>query len=237
MHGPADDLLAAPISRPGAQAVTDPPKSRAWSVVWRVGLSAALLGVVALQLAKSWNDLRAHPPSITWGWASLSFAALMLFLVICSQAWRAWVTALGEKVGARDAFRLMFSANLAKYLPGGIWGVVGQVALCQREGMAPLPVTLSMLLDMACQLGGASLVMLPTLSVLVGGPNHEAGALMTPGLLGLLLVAAAALILGMHPRIMNFALGIGQEALEAASPHDHCRPISIPFWSCSPSTP
>jgi hypothetical protein len=120
-------------------------------------------------------------------------------------------------MGRADAFRLMFTANLAKYLPGGgVWGLVGQVALCQREGMAPLPISIAGLLEAACQVGGATLAALPTLSVLMAGASGGTTQwLARPGLLALF---ALALALGMHPRVMNFALGLAERVTKKPFP-------------------
>ena len=187
----------------------------------RVALSALLLVFVGRELARSWGDLRAQPLRLSPGWAALSFAGLFAFLVVCSEAWRRWVLAVGEKIGAANAFRIMYTANLAKYLPGGVWGLVGQVALCRKQGLKALPVSIAVLLEMAGQVAGATLALLPSLSVLVvRGDASTGGWIAHP----MILIAFAAAIAGaMHPRVMNLGLALAQAISKRPMPRIHVR--------------
>jgi Lysylphosphatidylglycerol synthase TM region len=182
----------------------------------RATVAVALLGAVAYQFARSYGKLREHPPSFTPSWAIFSLAALGIFMFVASEAWRKWMAGLGSALGRGQAFRILYLSNLAKYLPGGIWNFIGRVGLAQREGVSAASVSISILLELACQLGGATLVALPTLLFFPAGRTIIAPSL--------LVLAAALLVAALHPRVMNFALALGERIARRPTPR-----IAVPY--------
>ncbi len=195
-----------------------PSVRRAAALFVRWGLAILLILGVTYQFARSYGALKAHPPSFAPSWSALSLLALAIFLFVASEAWRAWMGALGEPMGRGHAFRVFYLSNLGKYLPGGVWNFVGRVGLAQRDGISALGVSISILLEMACQLVGATLVALPTLLFFP--------ALFFPSTLpsrplvgvGVLLLVALGLVLAMNPKVMNLALAIGEKLLRRSIP-------------------
>jgi len=189
---------------------------RAGPALVRAALAIGLLGAVAYQFARSYGQLKDNPPSFAPSWAMLSLVALGVFMFIGSEAWRRWMAGLGVPLARRDAFRILYLSNLGKYLPGGVWNFVGRVGLAQREGVSPACVTVSIALEMACQVGGATLVALPTLLFFPTGRGF-----IRPDLLA---VAAALLVLGMHPRVVNVALAAAERVVRRPMPR-----IGVPY--------
>lgn len=176
----------------------------------RWGASFALLALVGYQLSRSWAELERNPPTFSPGWLALSFALFGVFLVFSFQLWRRWVILLGTPISSRAAFRMFYLSNLAKYLPGGVWNLVGRVALCSREGYPAATISVSILLEMGCQVCGTTLIALPTLPALSGR-----GTLASPWLLATL---AIAMVLGLHPSVSNFVLGIAGRVFRREMP-------------------
>ena len=165
-------------------------------------LSLALLAFVGWQLARSGADLAAHPVTLApWPLAG-SLLGLALYLGLACEGWRRLIGALGHRLPYKRAFAILFVSNLGKYLPGGLWNLLGRVVLCERAGIPKLTTTISILMETACQVVAALLVGLLMLPVFAA---HS--VLAYPWLLALVVGAIAA---GMHPRVLNTWLALGE---------------------------
>lgn len=182
------------------EATLAPARPRgAW---WRWALSLVLLASVAVQLGKAGSDLARHPVTLAPGPLALSCLGLVVFLVIGCELWRRLLGAMGHTLPYRVAFDVLFRSNIAKYLPGGVWNLVGRVVLAERMGVPKLATSISLLMETACQVVAALMVGLLTLPVFAAGTP-----LAHPLALGL---AVVALAIGMHPRLLNMWLALGE---------------------------
>ncbi|MFP5502980.1 MAG: lysylphosphatidylglycerol synthase domain-containing protein [Candidatus Sericytochromatia bacterium] len=176
----------------------------------RWGLALLLLGLVGYQLAMQWGKLGDQPITVSWPWVGASALGLALFLTLSAEGWRRLVCGLDERLSFKDAFRILFYSNLGEYLPGGVWNMVGRVALAQRVGVPPLKTSATLLMEVACQVTAAILVALLTFPAFAGQ-----GMLANPLLLA---GAAIAVIIGMHPRILNAVLALGERLTKKTLP-------------------
>jgi hypothetical protein len=169
-----------------------------------------LLTVVGAQLWGQWGQLQSRTLSFDWKWGLLALAGILTFFSISAEGWRRRLGGLGVKLAYRDCFRIIFYSNLGKYLPGGIWNMVGRVTLAQRLGVTPLMGTASLLMEVACQLAAALIIALVTLP-LWAGSGLQADAR---------LLAAAVLLVPvlMHPRVLNFGIGVGEKLIRRSLP-------------------
>lgn len=192
-----DPVSTAPARTPGGL-----------QAILRWGLSFGLLAVVGVQLAGRWEALKSQAFAFDPRFAALAFVALAAYFAIGAEAWRRLVTALGGELGYRGAFHTLYYANVAKYLPGSVWSLVGRVVLCKRLGVPPFVASAALLMDAVCQVVAGvivGLVALPTFAA--AGPLGERAALIP--------VSAAVLVavVGMHPAILNGMLGAGEKVL------------------------
>ncbi|MDB5097058.1 MAG: hypothetical protein JWM80_1479 [Cyanobacteria bacterium RYN_339] len=170
--------------------------------VLRWALALALLVFVGWQVVKGGQELMArHVTLAPWPLAG-SLLGLGAFLVLGCEGWRRLIGALGHPLPYRQAFAILFVSNLGKYLPGGVWNLLGRVVLCERAGVPKLATTISLLMETACQVVAALLVGLLMLPVFA---SHSLAA--DPRLLA---AAVGAIALGMHPRVLNAWLALGQ---------------------------
>lgn len=135
---------------------------------WLGRLASLLVGLLLLaalgwQLLPRWAELRASGLALRPGPLALAFGCLGAYFLGAAFLWAQWMRALGAPIPLKQAFGVMFGANLAKYIPGGPWAQVGRVAWCARLGWPPGAAALATLLEAAGQLGGATLVALATL--------------------------------------------------------------------------
>lgn len=104
-----------------------------------LGAIIAALGVifVARELVTSWDDVReaiagANPVLLVFALAVGSCGMLIIGL-----GWRQWLAVLGARRPARETLHWYYVGQLGKYVPGGIWPVIGRGEMARRGGVPP----------------------------------------------------------------------------------------------------
>lgn len=78
---------------------------------------------------------------IHWGWLLCSFGAILFYWSAYLYPFATLLRGLtGSRVSFRDAFTLFHLANITRYLPGRIWGVVRLLSLSRRFGWSKTAV-------------------------------------------------------------------------------------------------
>ncbi len=72
---------------------------------------------------------------IDWLKAIISAVLLFLAYITAAIAWRKIIYGFGHRIGLSDSFRIVYLANLGRYIPGKIWQVFGMVALAREVGI------------------------------------------------------------------------------------------------------
>lgn len=190
------------------QALPPAQAARGLKAIVRWGLSLGLLAVVAVQLAGRWEALASQAFAFDARFAVLALLTLAAYFALGAEAWRRLVVALGGELGYRGAFHTLYYANVAKYLPGSVWSLVGRVVLCRRLGVSSFVASAALLMDAVCQVVAGvivGLVALPTFAA--SGPLGERAALIP------LAAALVAVVIGMHPAVLNAALTAAEQLL------------------------
>jgi len=125
--------------------------------------------------------------------------------------WRAILATLGEQRGVVETLRWYFPGQLGKYVPGGIWPVLGRSELAARSGV-PRPVAYtSVALSLACTYLAATLTSLGFLvASLLSGDRTGAGA-------WALLLLPAGLVL-LHPKVLTRIVASAERVLSRQFP-------------------
>lgn len=84
----------------------------------------------------NWNKTGELKYELNWLYLSLSFLFLLVSLFFLPLALRKIVRVLGYRFSIRKMCSVLFYSQIAKYLPGGIWGYVGRMYLYKKEGMS-----------------------------------------------------------------------------------------------------
>jgi hypothetical protein len=129
-------------------------------------LALGLLALVGRQLQQGLVAL--GPRHLDPGWLAASFLALGVGLALGPVGWGGWVRALGVPMRYDTAFRTLYQASAAKYVPGSVWQFVGRVALAERAGVPARTAATALALDVATNFGGALVALFPPLVVFVG---------------------------------------------------------------------
>ena len=118
-------------SQPGADRGTGSAwaRTRGWRNLLRAAVLALFVAVIALVLARRWNEVRPllHSLSaIDVGLAMVAVAAALFAHFLC---WRAVLTDLGSPLPVTSGMRVFFLGQLGKYLPGSVWPLLAQMEL------------------------------------------------------------------------------------------------------------
>jgi uncharacterized membrane protein YbhN (UPF0104 family) len=111
-------------------------RKRPWLVVAQLAAFALVLWFLGRQAQQYWGDIRAL--RVTWAWgplvaASVLTAAMYLMLVATWQHSIGW---WGQSFTWRDAARIWFASNLARFVPGGVWQFAGIAAMAASRGVS-----------------------------------------------------------------------------------------------------
>jgi len=122
-------------------------------------LQVLLIGVIFYFLAKNlyvnWNEIVKYDWDINYYFLTCSFLLLMVGSVLMALGWNLILRVLGGRLTYKKALKIFFITDLAKYVPGKVWTMVGKVYLCAKEGV-PVATT------------SASVVIQPLIQVVAG---------------------------------------------------------------------
>ena len=102
--------------------------------ITRALLLALAFALAVYLLVAEWEGITDALRRIGGSAATLAAILTALGIWTSAVAWRWSVQALGPTIPHREARRVFFVTQLGKYLPGGIWGIVGQIDAASRLG-------------------------------------------------------------------------------------------------------
>jgi len=122
-------------------------------------LQSLLIGVIFYFLAKNlygnWSKIVEYDWNINYYFLTFSFVLLIVGSILIALGWNLILRMLGGRLAHKRALKIYFITDLAKYVPGKVWTMVGKVYLCAKEGI-PIAKT------------SASVVILPLMQVISG---------------------------------------------------------------------
>ena len=195
------------------------PSRRTATISTAIGVAIAVLGgvFVASRLVGEWPEVREALRGADWWWtvpATLLAGAGMTWHGV---QWRACLRALGAEADTRRVLTWYFLGQLGKYIPGGIWPVLGRGELAHRDGVARPVAYNSVALSMAITYLAAGVAVV---GLLPFGQRGEGGTWW------LLLVVPIGLVL-LHPVVLGRLLVVAEKVLGDGS-HPQ-----IPSWSAT----
>lgn len=195
-----------------------PPRRRATTSIAVTALGAVLgLGAAALvvrELVVEWGPASDAIAGASIGWLVLAVVAGIVGMAAIAWVWADVLAVLGVSVERSRVMRWYFVGELGKYLPGGVWTVVGRAELARRGGIArPTSygsVALSLVTLYVAAAITAALLLPFDLAGQADDPRVAIGALVV--------IAAGALLL--HPRTVAAGLTLARRLSGRALPID-----------------
>ncbi len=153
-----------------------------------VVLLGAAYYLVDKQIAPHWPQIRAR--QFAWEAGPLLLGSLIVLatLTVLVGAWIASLRWCAARITALDAAKVWFTANLARFLPGGVWQFASLAVMASRYGVSTAAATATVLLEQIVLLiTGLAVVAVFTPAVLHA--SWWQGALAVALLLGVVILA------------------------------------------------
>jgi hypothetical protein len=186
-----------------------------------LGLLIAVLGVsfVTRELVRSWGAVRAALADAEPGLLAAAFLVGCGGFLVIGLGWRRCLRALGARPTVREALHWYYVGQLGKYVPGGIWPVVGRGEMARRGGVAASIGYGGTVLSLAVTYLAAILTM--ALALLLGA----AGGDRVPWQPVLALLPLG--IIALHPRVVSRVVRVARRLARRELP------VPVPRWGAA----
>ena len=105
------------------------------SKLFKLAIIGVILFFFVLYLHQNWQQVRAHRWTFNYFYLLISLGLLGIYFSLLVFAWRFLLSRLTVPFGFRKTFQVWFYSQAGKYLPGGFWGIVGRLYLCEQAGI------------------------------------------------------------------------------------------------------
>lgn len=123
-----------------------------------VVIGAAGLAFVGVKIVRDRHEIADALESAQFGWLAVAFVSGLASMALIGINWLWIMRASGADGPRRRGLSWFFVGQLGKYVPGGIWPIVGQAELAHR-GATPRPIAYSSTaVSMAATFLGAGVV-------------------------------------------------------------------------------
>lgn len=163
------------------------------------GITVAIFVWILKPIVQRWDAVSERIAAIRWSGfllAAVMFAAFLF--VFRALVWRAILVKFGHRLPVAPATRIWSTSELARYLPGVIWQVVGRVYLAKPYGVRGSHCSASQILELVIFLLANLLVAVACLVWL--GTKHMHGPAERWMYVAMALVPVLTLLL--HPRVL-----------------------------------
>ena len=151
-------------------------------------LVGAAYYLITKQITPHWPDIRAR--QFAWQAGPLILGSLIVLatLTVLVGAWTLSLRWCAAQITALDAAKVWFTANLARFLPGGVWQFASLAVMASRYGVSTAAATATVLLEQIVLLiTGLAVVAAFTPAVLHA--SWWQGALVVAIILGIVILA------------------------------------------------
>lgn len=112
-------------------------------------LGIVVIGFLLKDLIEVWPEAKLYIINANYGVLILSVVLYMLGMFLNGVAWCMIVRVLDKTISMLDCMNIQFTSAFARYLPGGIWGIVGKSVACCNGGVDKSVVYFSILIEYA----------------------------------------------------------------------------------------
>ena len=182
-----------------------------------VGLVIAVAGAafVVRAIAESYEESRAAIADAGVGWFLAAFPVALGGMTLVGVPWRRSLRLVGADPSMRNTLYWYFVGQLGKYVPGGMWPIVGRAELARRDGVNRPAAYGSSILSLGATYLAAILVVVAMLPF--AGDNGAGDAWWVLALLPIGLAALHPLFVG---RVKRLAERVLRRSID----------VTIPSW-------
>jgi len=126
-------------------------------------LGMVIFVCLGTSLLKNWSGLKEHQWHFRYSFLALSFLLLVGISFFLAFNWSLALRFFSQGLGWRQGTKIWLLSQIAKYLPGSIWNLVGRVYWCEREGIPKIETIGSIVLETVLTLVSGAIVVLGVL--------------------------------------------------------------------------
>src|SRR5437667_11313619 len=162
-----------------------------------------------------WNELIASVHQWNYWLLALSFLGFILQEMSYGLIWQAVLARLGYRLDLRACLRIYLASEFVRYIPGNVWHVLTRILWVGKYGVSRPVAFASMTVELITKLAAGALIF--ALSLLFWGNFAAVGSLFHGSLIIVLgVVLFLALLIVLHPRILNGLLNVALRLLKRA---------------------
>ena len=154
----SESVGAAPARQADAPPSAAPRPHPVRTVIRVVGAVVALaaIGLCARALIDNWSSIRPALAHANGGWIAVGFVASAGCTTGLAVLWWRCLRLFRVDAHPRDAVAWFFGGELGKYVPGGVWQLLGRAELALRGGLRRSTVYATTLISYGAMLIGAA---------------------------------------------------------------------------------
>lgn len=164
-------------------------------------LAVLILGFMGKEFIQNWQDIRPYLVNAKIGILGIAIGLYAIAFLATGYNWAYLLWRMDDRVGKREYLHIHMVSALARYIPGGIWNIVGKAYMCTEKGVEKSATTASMILEYVFQIISSGLFLLFFLPVLMQ-------ELFTPVWTGLFLVVVVLVVI-----LLPWAVRMGMRIL------------------------
>ena len=180
-------------ARPGRRA-------RVASTAVGATLAAAAAVFVGRALVRDRAEIGDALGGASPGWLVLAVALAAVGMTAIAVPWQRAIRLLGDDLPMGQVIRRYFVGEIGKYVPGGVWPILGRGELAARWGIRRTSAYGSVLLSLMALYLAAMFVVVAGLPALLAGDDGT-------GPIAVLFLLPLGLVV-LHPRVLRVALGL-----------------------------
>src|SRR5947209_1833519 len=171
--------------------------------VLQIGLPLVIVAAFLYKVHDwNWQILTAHASQWNLWLLALAFGGFILQEISFGLIWQAVLARLGYRLDLRACLRIYLASEFVRYIPGNVWHVLTRILWVGKYGVARPIAFASMTVELITKLAAGALIF--AISLLFWGSASALGSLFHGSLLLILgVVAFLALLIVLHPRILN----------------------------------
>jgi glycosyltransferase 2 family protein len=162
-------------------------------------VGALLAGVavffVGRALVREWDDVRESLAHASAAWIAVAAVLAAVGMTAIAVPWRRALQLLGADLDGPDVVARYYLGEIGKYVPGGIWPVVGRGELARRAGVPRVAAYGSVALSLAALYLAAMFVVVASAPAIIGGGD--------PGRYLWVLVLLPLGVMGLHDAVLE----------------------------------
>ena len=184
----------------------------------QIGLPLIIFLAIIFFVGKNWNqewhDLMTRRFQLNPWLLALAFLGFLLQELSYGLIWRAVLARLGFRLDLRPCLRIDLASEFVRYIPGNIWHVLTRILWIGKYGVSrPIAFT-SITIELITKLAAGALIFAVSL---LFWSNISAVSTLVQGTSLLVILGVAsilALLIGLHPRVLNTLLTVGLRLLK-----------------------